>query len=135
MKQAQQSRVQPRGLALAKRVVEVEADLHVLEQREAFDIADRNSVLEEHPGVIGAQRQTMLGRYAEDVDLDTAAKIGPNHVGGIAEGEPVQLAIAHGRRFAREIENFLAVTASQLLDWQLGRLKLAGERHIRAADQ
>src|SRR5580698_9505603 len=111
-KQPQQARVNPGRLAFAKRVVEIEADLHVLKQGQAFDVADGDAVLEEHPSVIGAQRQAMLWRYSANERLNSAAEIGANYVSWIAIGESVQFAIAHRRCLAREIEQVLAFVAA-----------------------
>src|SRR5260370_35953312 len=54
VKQPQKARVEPGGLAFAKSVVEVEADLHLLRIGERFDVADGDGVLEDEAGVIGA---------------------------------------------------------------------------------
>ena len=53
----QDPRVQPRGFAFAKGVIQVEADLHSFGQRQAFHISHGHAVLEKHAGVVGADRQ------------------------------------------------------------------------------
>src|SRR5580658_10933021 len=108
-KEAQQARVNPGRLAFAKRIVEIKSDLHVLKQGQAFDVADGDAVLEEHPSVIGAQRQAMLWRHAANERLNSAAEIGANYVSWIAIGKTVQFAIAHRGCLAREIEHPLAL--------------------------
>src|SRR6185369_6081398 len=47
--------VDPRRLSVAKRVKGVESDLHALACSYAFDVVDRNAILERKPGVISAK--------------------------------------------------------------------------------
>ena len=107
----------------------------MLKQRQAFDVTDGDAVLEEHPRVIGAQRQAMLGRNARNEHFHASAKIGAKHVSRIAVGEPVQLTIAHGRRFSREVEHPFTLGAAQLFDREWRRRELGGQGYIRAPNQ
>ena len=68
----------------------------------------------------------MPGRNAGDKYFDAAPEIGVNDAGRIAVGESMQLAIAHGGSFAREIEKFLAAGTAKLADGQRRRCELTG---------
>src|SRR6266446_4825229 len=56
---------EPGRFAFAKCVIEVEAALKALKDRQSFEVRDRHAVLRNQGGVIGAQRQTVLRRHSE----------------------------------------------------------------------
>src|SRR6266404_2728940 len=85
----QQASVEPGGLAFAKRVIEVEADFHSLEQRQTFDVSDRKAVLEKHAAVIGSQRQAPFARDSEEENLDAAPEIGVADVLDVGMSETI----------------------------------------------
>src|SRR5207245_6437840 len=114
--QAQDSRVYPRCLAVAKGVIKIEAALQSLANRESFEIGDRHTVLENQRGVISTQRQSIFGRDAGYKDLRTATKIGLEDVSRVPVGEPMQLAIANGRSLASEIQHCFGLRAREFFD-------------------
>src|SRR5437879_10101889 len=124
----QQARVEPRGLAVAEGVIKIEAHFYALEQCEAFDVADRDRVLENEPRMVGAQGQPVLRRNTRDEYFDATTQAGVNHVFWIAVGKSVQLAVAHRGCVASEIEHSPALSAAQFLDDNRRRFELGGER-------
>src|SRR5579883_233689 len=100
-------RVEPGGFTFAESVIEIEAGFHALEQRKPFEVSDGDAVLEKHPGVICAQRETPLAGDAEEVEIDAAAEVGMIDVRGVGIGEAPQLAIPHGGRIENHVENLL----------------------------
>src|SRR5215472_12915530 len=110
--------INPSGFTVTISVERVEADFHPLEQRNAFDVVDRHSVLQSKPGVVGTQRQTAIGRQAPEKDLNTAAGVGFIHLIGIASGGAVELAIADRNRIAAHVENVLTLGPVQFADRQ-----------------
>src|SRR6202162_4523268 len=91
VKQPQPARVQPRCLAFAESVIEVEADLHLLEIIKRFDVTDGEPVLIENTSVIGSHRQAMFRQNARDEDFDATAQLGAVDIRWIAIGEAMKL--------------------------------------------
>src|SRR3569832_1201889 len=94
-------RIQPRRFTIAKRVIQIEAAFHALEKREPFEVPDRNAVLVDHQGMIGAQWQALLGRQTKKEDLDTAVQLSSIDSFSIAMREAVKLAITNRRGITR----------------------------------
>src|SRR5204862_1980109 len=94
--QAQDARVEPGRFAVPKRVVEIEAALHPLTDRQAFEVSDRHSILEHHRSVIGAQRQTVFRRHADDVNDGAASELSFDYSPSIAVSEAMQFPITNG---------------------------------------
>ena len=105
--------VDPRRLALAERVVQVEADLEPLEEREAFDVADRDAVLDDEPAVRRAQRQTPLGANADEEELDAPARPRGDDRRRIRVRERVELPVARCRRLAHQLADPLPFPPGQ----------------------
>src|SRR6202011_1262741 len=110
-KHPQQSCIEPGRFTLAKSVIEVEADLHLLAERERFDITDGDGVLEDETGVIGAQRQTVSRAHGPHENLYATAQVDMVGLGRIAISEAVEFAEAHGGGITGKIEHFLAARA------------------------
>ena len=133
--EAEQARVEPGRLTFPERVIEVEANLHAIEQGQAFDVADRHRILEEHAGMISTQGQPMLSRNARNEHFDPASQLGVDDMGWVAIGEAVQFAIAHRGGFARQVEKLFATRAAEFLYRKLGRFELGRERDLGAPQQ
>src|SRR5215216_946832 len=104
MHDVERSCIQPRGFTIAERVIQVEAAFHALEERESFEVADRNTVLVDHRSVISAQRQTLLSRQGHKKEFHAAAQLRAIDMFRIAVPEAIKLAITNGRGFARHVE-------------------------------
>src|ERR1043166_274795 len=85
--QTQNARIEPRGFAIAKGVVEVEATLHAFADRQAFKVSNGHAVLKHHRRLISAQWQTILGRHPHHVDNCAATNFGLYYPTSIAKRE------------------------------------------------
>src|ERR1044072_4852699 len=107
----QDARIEPRRLTITKRVVEIEATLHPLADRQSLEVANRHAILKHHRRVIGAQRQPVLRRYARDIHDRSASEVGFDDAARVPISEAMQFAISHGGSFTRDVENLLTLRA------------------------
>src|SRR5258705_5485484 len=84
MQQPKHRRVHPGRLSVAECVERVETDFHSLADRNAFDVVDRNSILQCEPGMISAQRQASLGRQNPAKNFNAPSGAGLSNTGPIA---------------------------------------------------
>src|ERR1700682_2166578 len=111
MEDSERFGIDPCRFGFTKALVEIESTFDALEQRQAFKVTNRHAVLENHSGVISAQRQTLFRGHTHDVELNPAADIGLQYSGLITVCKAVEFAIAKRRRFARHIQNLFTVNA------------------------
>src|SRR6266568_4970455 len=130
----QQPREAPRRFAHAKRGEDVEADLDSLAEDEGVAISDRDSVAKKDRSVSIPNRKALVGTYAEQKDLQSAARFGGDDCRRIAEGGDVQLSIARGQRGARDVQCRLSFVGRKSVDRKGRRAELACDRHISSRD-
>src|SRR6266480_522095 len=91
--QTQDAAEEPGRLAFAKCVIEVEAALQALKDRQSFEVRERHAILQNQCGVIGAQGQAIFGPHAKHESFGAAAERSLEHPTRVAKGEAVQFAI------------------------------------------
>ena len=125
----------PRGLPLSEGVIQIEAQFHPFEEGQRFEIADRDSVLDEKTAVSGAEREAAAPLGPDEVDQESPARVGLQDGRGIAEGEGVILAVAQRRRFTRCFQDRERLLARQPPDRKRRRGDLRLERDVPPRDQ
>src|SRR5215210_20017 len=109
--EAQGLRVKPCRLSLAEGVIDVEADLHLLEERDAFCVADGDAVSCKERRMIRPERQPMFGRHSVKVKLYATAHARMHDARRVTERKTMQLAITNGRSITDQVEHVLSFAA------------------------
>src|SRR5687767_15306535 len=101
MHHVQNSRIEPRGFTIAKRIIQIESALHAFEQRKRLEVADGHTVFIDHRGVNSAQRKTFFRWKTYQKQFNTTAQLCVINVLRVAMSKTVELAIPDCRCFAR----------------------------------
>src|SRR5215469_1442206 len=135
MKQVDHLGVDPGGLAIAVGIERVESDLHPLEQGNAFNVINRNSVLNGEASVIGTQRKAAVWRQSPQENLDAPSNVGLIALVRVASRRAVQFPITHSDGVTTHVENLFGFASRQLSQPKILRPQLIRERNLLALDE
>src|SRR5262249_49104867 len=135
MEDIQGASIEPGSFSFTKAVIEIEPALHPLEQGKAFKVTDRNTVLENHRCVVGAQRQPLLWRKTEDKQIYSSTEVGVNHPVFIAVSESIKFTITKSGCFAGHVKHSPALIARELQKPRRRLQQLFAQRYVFSLNQ
>src|SRR6185503_19872984 len=122
--------VYPSRLSVAKRIKGVEADFHPLACSYAFNVVDRNTILERKTGMISAKRQAALGGQSPEKDLHTPYYVSANDGRRISVCYAIQFTIAHRRSCTQHVLHRKTLDGGELFDFNRRRGEFNIERNL-----